>query len=253
VCDELYGVHGLGLRTSALRALKDKMDRGHLTPIQMVRDNILPHFPPILHVRFQTRFRDPHEWFTARALFTRSTAVWSMFGHLVGLGDRHGENLLLHASGELCHCDFACMFDKGEALEVPERVRFRLTQNVVDAMGVTGTDGTFRRACELSLAVAAKHKAMIVGLLETFVHDPLVEWVAAARGTAASSSSSSSSRNNPKLLIARVVRRLDGHVDLYGDKDTVALSTEGQVTKLVHASRSLDALSRMYMWWMPWI
>ena len=36
-----------------------------------------------------------------------------MVGHIVGLGDRHGENLLLDAStGDVVHVDFSCLFDK---------------------------------------------------------------------------------------------------------------------------------------------
>lgn len=43
----------------------------------------------------------------------RSSAVWSSVGHVVGLGDRHGENILIHTeSGECVHVDFDCLFDK---------------------------------------------------------------------------------------------------------------------------------------------
>lgn len=43
----------------------------------------------------------------------RSAGVWSSVGHVVGLGDRHGENLLIHTeSGECVHVDFDCLFDK---------------------------------------------------------------------------------------------------------------------------------------------
>ena len=34
-------------------------------------------------------------------------------GHIVGLGDRHGENILFDAaSGDVVHVDFSCLFDK---------------------------------------------------------------------------------------------------------------------------------------------
>lgn len=51
------------------------------------------------------------------------------------------------------HVDFGCLFDRGLVLEVPERVPFRLTQNVVDCFGVSGVEGTFRRAAEMTLQV----------------------------------------------------------------------------------------------------
>jgi serine/threonine-protein kinase ATR len=52
------------------------------------------------------------------------------------------------------HVDFGCLFDKGLTLEVPEMVPFRLTQNVVDAFGVSGVEGAFRRAAEMTLQVS---------------------------------------------------------------------------------------------------
>jgi serine/threonine-protein kinase ATR len=34
-------------------------------------------------------------------------------GHVVGLGDRHGENILIDASsGDVVHVDFSCLFDR---------------------------------------------------------------------------------------------------------------------------------------------
>jgi serine/threonine-protein kinase ATR len=40
----------------------------------------------------------------ARLAYTRTTAVMSMVGYLLGLGDRHGENVLLDASnGDTVH------------------------------------------------------------------------------------------------------------------------------------------------------
>ena len=48
-------------------------------------------------------------------------AVWSITGALLGLGDRHGENLLIvESSGECVHVDFDCLFDKATDLAVPE-------------------------------------------------------------------------------------------------------------------------------------
>lgn len=60
------------------------------------------------------------------------------------LGDRHGENILFdERTGDCIHVDFNCLFDKGLTFEKPEKVPFRLTQNMVDAFGVTGYEGMF--------------------------------------------------------------------------------------------------------------
>lgn len=82
----------------------------------------------------------------------RSQALWCMLGYVVGLGDRHGENILLEIdSGRVVHVDFDCLFGKGMLLPRPETVPFRLTQNCVSALGVTGIEGVFRRTCELCM------------------------------------------------------------------------------------------------------
>ena len=50
-------------------------------------------------------------------------------GHVLGLGDRHLDNMLLDlATGQVVHIDFNLSFDKGALLRVPEVVPFRLTQ-----------------------------------------------------------------------------------------------------------------------------
>lgn len=49
-------------------------------------------------------------------------------GYLLGLGDRHLDNILLDArSGSVVHIDFNIVFERGRKLRVPELVSFRLT------------------------------------------------------------------------------------------------------------------------------
>lgn len=44
-----------------------------------------------------------------------------MVGYLLGLGDRHGENILFDASnGDTVHVDLNCLFNKGRELKIPE-------------------------------------------------------------------------------------------------------------------------------------
>lgn len=53
-------------------------------------------------------------WLTARTAYTRTTAVMSMVGYILGLGDRHGENISLDSTcGDVVHVDFNCLFNKG--------------------------------------------------------------------------------------------------------------------------------------------
>jgi serine/threonine-protein kinase ATR len=108
--------------------------------------------PPVLYWWFVKKWgHDPHQWHEARTRFTLSCAVWSAVGHVIGLGDRHTENILVDtSSGEVVHVDFDCLFDKGLKLARPEVVPFRLTANMVDAMGSVGYEGAFRGGlCEV--------------------------------------------------------------------------------------------------------
>merc|ERR1719284_1213285 len=86
--------------------------------------------------------------------FALSTAAASALGFVLGLGDRHPDNILVDLStGEVVHIDYNVIFDAGLRLEVPERVPFRLTSCIQAALGPTHCDGRFRLAMERALAM----------------------------------------------------------------------------------------------------
>lgn len=49
-------------------------------------------------------------------------------------------------------------------------------QNMIDGLGITGYEGTFLKVCEITLSVLREHRETLMSVLETFIHDPLVEW-----------------------------------------------------------------------------
>ena len=51
---------------------------------------------PVLGSWFAENFPSPEIWFEAIMNFLKTTAIWSMIGYLIGMGDRHGKNILLH-------------------------------------------------------------------------------------------------------------------------------------------------------------
>ncbi|KAF3786353.1 Serine/threonine-protein kinase [Nymphaea thermarum] len=109
--------------------------------------------------------------------YSGSMAAMSMVGYVLGLGDRHLDNILIDfSSGDIVHIDYNVCFDKGQRLKVPEIVPFRLTQTLETALGLTGTEGVFRANCEAVMNVLQKNKSTLLMLLEVFVWDPLVEW-----------------------------------------------------------------------------
>lgn len=73
--------------------------------------------------------------------YSQSIAVMSVIGYVIGLGDRHLDNILIElSSGEVVHIDYNVCFEKGKTLRVPEKVPFRMTPNLEEALGVTGIE-----------------------------------------------------------------------------------------------------------------
>lgn len=77
-------------------------------------------------------------WMVRRANFTRSLAVMSMVGYILGLGDRHPSNLMLSRhTGKVIHIDFGDCFEVAMKREkYPEKIPFRLTRMLQNAMEV---------------------------------------------------------------------------------------------------------------------
>ncbi|KAL3998360.1 Phosphatidylinositol 3- and 4-kinase family protein [Acanthocheilonema viteae] len=119
-------------------------------------------------------------WFRVTERFARSTAVMSIVGSILGLGDRHLDNVLVNFEfGHVVHIDYNVCFDKGRNLRVPEMVPFRLTGNIVRALGPTDVEGTFRLSSENVLKKLRAGKEILLTILDAFVYDPLVDWAAA--------------------------------------------------------------------------
>lgn len=118
------------------------------------------------------------EWLERRTNFTRSLAVMSMVGYILGLGDRHPSNLMLdQISGRVLHIDFGDCFEVAMHREkFPEKVPFRLTRMLTRAMEVSGIEGSYRSTCERTMAVMRDNKDSLVAMLEAFVYDPLISW-----------------------------------------------------------------------------
>eukprot|EP01052_Picozoa_sp_SAG31_P012956 SAG31_NODE_768_length_12226_cov_3.928424_3_plen_2501_part_00 len=122
--------------------------------------------------------RNSEDWLERQTMYTRSMAVMSMVGYVLGLGDRHPSNLMLHRqTGKIVHIDFGDCFEVAMNREkYPERVPFRLTRMLVKAFEVCGIEGIFRHTCEDCMKVMRREKDSLMAMLEAFVHDPLISW-----------------------------------------------------------------------------
>ncbi len=132
---------------------------------------------PVMRHFFFERYKSPDDWFERRQSYTRGTATISILGYVLGLGDRHCNNILLDENnGDPIHIDLGVAFDQGKLLPLPEVVPFRLTRDIVDGMGITGVEGTFRRCCEITLKLLREREEDIIGILDVLRYDPLYSW-----------------------------------------------------------------------------
>jgi PI-3-kinase-related kinase SMG-1 len=129
----------------------------------------------------------PGIWWKNVQVYSRSTAVMSIIGYVIGLGDRHLDNVLVNLhTGQIAHIDYNVCFEKGHNLRVPERVPFRMTQIIEHALGLTGVDGVFRLSCEQVMETLRRGSETLLTLLEAFVYDPLLDWTSNDAGLIAS-------------------------------------------------------------------
>lgn len=158
------------------KEIGDVQTQSHKIRVEKYR-SVTERFHPVMRYFFTEKFTDPDEWFVKRLAYTRSTAAISILGHVLGLGDRHGHNILLDSqSGEVVHIDLGVAFEMGRVLPVPELVPFRLTRDIVDGMGITTTEGVFRRCCEFTLEALRKEVYSIMTILDVLRYDPLYSW-----------------------------------------------------------------------------
>lgn len=207
---------------------------------QEVSDNDLADF-------FWLKAPNADIWLKQINTFAMSTAMTSIVGYIIGLGDRHPSNLLIDKiTGKVVHIDFGDCFEKAALRKyLPEVVPFRLTRMMVKAMGPTGVEGLFKSSfINMSTLLRENHRVLTM-VLSIFVHEPLVD-------PTTDSPLSGSPDNQPNVsssveMSKRVKQKLTG-ADFGTDKP---LTVEQQATKLISAAVDLYNLSKMYSGWCP--
>ena len=225
--------------------IRQQLNEATIDPsqIKIFTRDVLGKFRPVLHEWFVNMFPEPGAWLAARLRYTRSCAVMSMVGHVLGLGDRHAENILLEeAQGGTFHVDFNCLFDKGKTFETAERVPFRLTHNMVDAFGVYRENGPFRKSCELTLRILRQYEDTLMTILETFLYDPTTDFIGKKRKVF-----NPEVPDTPEGVLDNIRRKVRG----LPHGESVPLSEEGYVDLQIAASRDPWNLARMYIGWCP--
>lgn len=240
-----------------------------------VYQELMDHFHPVFRHFFLERFPDPAVWFERRLSYTRGVATSSIVGYVVGLGDRHVQNILVDCNtAELVHIDLGVAFEQGKFLPTPETVPFRLTRDMVDGMGLTGVEGVCRRCCEKTMEVMRTSQESLMTVVEVLLYDPLSSWTLSpekrkalqqkaeeedqfpASVTADCLDSTVGAENiaaedNVNKMAKRVLLRLKQKLD--GVEDGVHLSVSGQVNHLIREAMDPKNLCRLFPGWQPWV
>ncbi|EPQ58953.1 hypothetical protein GLOTRDRAFT_70000 [Gloeophyllum trabeum ATCC 11539] len=236
---------------SRIRTLKD-----HEATELFVKD-VLPRYPPVFHEWFIETFPEPSAWLASRSTYGRTAAVMSMVGFILGLGDRHCENILLDVNtGDVLHVDLNCLFERGKLLDVPEKVPFRLTQNVVDGFGVTGVEGVFRIACEITMQLLRDNKDTLMSVLDAFIHDPLNDFEEQRRKLEREKKTVKEAIDMRavalKVALTPIDKKLKGIYTTGRERAEKETSTSSLVQIVIQEATDPTNLARMYQGWAAW-
>ncbi|XP_026191618.1 uncharacterized protein LOC34622647 [Cyclospora cayetanensis] len=197
-------------------------------------EEVCRNFRPVLSHFFLEASPSASVWFARRLCYRRSLAAASIVGFVVGLGDRHLNNILLdRETGAFIHIDFGVMFDLGTLLPIPETVPFRLTRDILDALGCLGTEGPFKEDCCLALQLLRLNAPLVISVLEVLLLDPLYAW-----------------RKVDKTYRAcmQVRSKLQG----FDREGEAPLCIAAHVDRLLNTAQNPENLSRLFAGWMAW-
>ncbi|PRT55035.1 Serine/threonine-protein kinase TOR2 [Wickerhamiella sorbophila] len=213
--------------------------------------------------------RSSEAWLDRRTNYTRSLAVMSMVGYILGLGDRHPLNLMLdRISGRIVHIDFGDCFEAAILREkFPEKVPFRLTRMLTFAMEVSGVEGSYRITCEHVMALLRDNSESLMAILEAFSNDPLINWgfdlpnkkdederpgeekasqVVADDGLTEDQKREAEIRNARAQLVLRRIRDKFTGNDFKRHRD---LNVPDQVDLLIHEATNIENLCQHFIGW----
>jgi ataxia telangiectasia mutated family protein len=201
-------------------------------------------------------YRDPFVWYTRKQQFTSSIAASSISGYVLGIGDRHSQNILFDKkTGEIVHIDLGIAFDQGALLSTPETVPFRLTQNIINAMGICQVEGVFRKACEETMLVLRQNQESLFTLLDVFRYDPLHSWTVSPIKLLKTQRDENVDEADIDTIKENEKQHDEAAIALFGVKKKISngISVACQVQELIQQATDPRNLCRMFPGWQPWV
>ncbi|KAJ2489014.1 Serine/threonine-protein kinase tel1 [Coemansia sp. RSA 2050] len=233
--------------------------------------------PPVFRFFFYEQFYNAQSWFEHRETYIRSAAVSSMAGWVLGIGDRHLQNILVdRATAELVHIDLGIAFDMGKLLPIPELIPFRLTREIIDGMGLLGLNGTFRHSCQAALQAMRDNAQVVITILNVLKVDPLYTWSliplrqdkmnrnvgmyvdeyrdhSRAAGDANGEENHLLDQDGTTAFAAEEENKeAERSIIHVGQRLSATISVEGQVSELIQQATDPGLLSRLFEGWSAW-
>lgn len=195
------------------------------------------------------------DWVNRRTQYASSLAVTSMVGYLIGIGDRHLNNIMLDSnSGKLIHIDYSDCFEVRMHDDVfPETVPFRLTRLLVNALELKRIEGTFRATCVNIMRDLQSRGDQILALLEVFIYDPLLQWIPVVGSSHSSVGSGTPVGHGERILSIQTLQRIKDKLHRTDGADNVKRTLEEQVDNLISQACDPLNLCKMHHGWNPWL
>ena len=100
-------------RVNAVQNIKGKRPNSFPADCLKSLEEVFANTNPVFRHYFFDRSSSASQWFQLRLTYSRSVAASSIAGFVVGLGDRHTNNILvLERTGEVVHIDLGIVFDQ---------------------------------------------------------------------------------------------------------------------------------------------
>ncbi|VDK69084.1 unnamed protein product, partial [Onchocerca ochengi] len=224
--------------TAAAARFKLSEARTNQSNLVETYEEICKGIHPVFRHFFYDSFPDPLEWFSRIKDYTISLARWSIVGYIVGLGDRHLNNIMIEKeTGRLLHIDLGMVFEFGKRnLLIPERVPFRLTREMIDPILIEGVNGKFKNVAVDTLDRLRKNSQVLIGLALVLLNDPLMKYLGGEKGS-----------HSATLAICRL------HDKLAGIENRIYMDPSQQVSHLIKEASNPENLARMFAGWMPFL
>ncbi|CAE7733549.1 unnamed protein product [Symbiodinium sp. KB8] len=164
--DTLWRRVNLNLQLTPYRVLATSPDTGMMefvqgsTAVERIKSNILAYFRSSSPDDAAPHGVSP----TVMDTYVKSCAGYCVITYLLGVGDRHYDNLMLQPSGHFFHVDFGFIFG---ADPKPMPPPMKITKQMIEGMG--GVDSAnymaFRGFASQAYNIIRKHATLVMNLL----------------------------------------------------------------------------------------